>query len=193
MNRLDRARTARPRAGTVAKAAALALCVALPAVVHAEAWTLDRVLDRAREVDPSIAAARAGGELGRAQASQMWAMLSPHVSAGGNFTRTDDPAVLFSQKLWQGRFGMQDFAIPSLNQPDAQSNVAYTLTWDQPLFNGGRELTVPFVSSHYRAAATRMEQANVASRLLAVVESYVQAVQAREGLKAAEQIGRAHV
>ena len=42
--------------------------------------------------------------------------LSPHVTVSSGFTRTDDPAVLFSQKLWQGRFGMADFAIPSLNQ-----------------------------------------------------------------------------
>ena len=183
-------RNPRPRGGMVAKAAAFAPCLAallaFAGAAHAEPWPLERVLDRARQVDPSITAAHAGGDLGRAQASQMWAMLSPHLTASSGFTRTDDPAVLFSQKLWQGRFGAADFAIPSLNQPDAQSAIQYNLTLDQPLFNGGRELTAPFVSSHYRKAATAMEQAQVATRLIAVVESYVQALQAREGLKAAE-------
>ena len=104
---------------------------------------------------------------------------SPHLTASSGFTRTDDPAVLFSQKLWQGRFGAADFAIRRSTSRTRRRD-QYNLTLDQPLFNGGRERP-PFVSSHYRKAATAMEQAQVATRLIAVVESYVQALQAREG------------
>lgn len=179
----------RPRAGTITKAALLALAVATLATgpAAAEPWTLDRFLAQVRDTDPGVRAARAEGDAGRAQAAQVWAMLSPHVTLSSGFTRTDDPAILFSQKLWQGRFGMADFAIPSLNQPDAQSAMQWNVTVDQPLFNGGRELSAPFVAAHYNRAATAMQSANVANKLLAAVEAYVGAARARADADAAVQ------
>ena len=104
-------RISRQRAGTIAKAAIPALLLAtLATAAVAEPWTLDRFLDSVRANDPGVRAAQAEGDAGRAQAALVWAMLSPHVTVSSGFTRTDDPAVLFSQKLWQGRFGMADFA-----------------------------------------------------------------------------------
>lgn len=170
-----------------AGAAALALSLlSLPSIARAEAWTLERVLDAVRERDPAVTAARAAGAAGRAQAAQSWAMLLPHVTLSSGFTRSDDPAMLFSQKLWQGRFTPEDFAIERLNQPDAQSALQWSVTVDQPLWNGGRELTAPGLAARYGRAATAMERAGVADRLLAAVEAWVAAVRAREGLRAAE-------
>jgi outer membrane protein len=180
--------TAARSAATLAQAAALAFCLLLPALAApaaAEGWTVERVLDAVRTNDPSVRAARAGGAAGRAQAAQAWAMLSPHVTASSGFTRTDDPAVLFSQKLWQGRFTMADFAIDQLNQPDPRSALQVGLTVDQPIWNGGRELTVPGLAARYNRAATAMERANVANELLAAVEAFTNAVSAREGERAA--------
>jgi len=179
---------ARP-AATLAQAAALAFCLALPVLAGpaaAQGWTVERVLDAVRTHDPSVRAARAGGAAGRARAAQTWAMLSPHLTASSGFTRTDDPAVLFSQKLWQGRFTMADFAIDALNQPDPRSALQVSLAVDQPIWNGGRELTVPFQAARYNRAATAMERANVANELLAAVEAFTNAVRAREGERAAQ-------
>ena len=188
-NRLIQSRRAARSAANVAQAAALlASLVLLPAIAGAaaaEAWSVERVLDAVRTNDPSVRAARAGGAAGRAQAAQAWAMLSPHVSASAGFTRTDDPAVLFSQKLWQGRFTMADFAIDQLNQPDPKSAMQWSLTVDQPLWNGGRELTVPGLAARYNRAATAMERANVANELLAAVEAFTNALRARAGDRAA--------
>lgn len=180
--------TASRTAATVAQAAVLAVALLGPALaspVAAEGWTVERVLDAVRTHDPSVRAARAGGAAGRAQAAQAWAMLSPHVTASSGFTRTDDPAVLFSQKLWQGRFTMADFAIDALNQPDPRSALQVSLTVDQPLWNGGRELAAPFQAARWSRAATAMERANVANELLAAVEAFTNAVRAREGERAA--------
>jgi len=180
--------TAARTAAKLAQAATLAVALLAPALAApaaAEAWTVERVLDAVRTNDPSVRAARAGGAAGRAQAAQAWAMLSPHVTASSGFTRTDDPAVLFSQKLWQGRFTMADFAIDALNQPDPKSALQVSLTVDQPLWNGGRELTAPFQAGRWSRAATAMERANVANELLAAVEAFTNAVRAREGERAA--------
>jgi outer membrane protein len=133
-----------------------------------------------------VRAAHANGEAGRAQAAQAWAMLSPHVTLSGGFTRADDPAVLFSQKLWQGRFTPADFAVDRLNQPDPQSALQWGLTVDQPLWNGGREFAVPGLAARYRRAAGAAERAAIADRLLDAVDAYVAALRAREDARAAE-------
>jgi outer membrane protein len=167
-----------------------ALLLGLPSLSPAATpgtWTVERVLDAVRANDPSVRAARAQGAAGRAQAAQVWAMLSPHVTLSSGFTRGDDPAMLFSQKLWQGRFTAADFALEQLNQPDPRSAMQWGLALDQPLWNGGRELTVPGLAAHYNRAASAMERAGVANELLASVEAFTSAVQAREGERAATQ------
>ena len=75
---------------------ALALCAA---GTHAAPWTAERVLDAVRRHDPSIRAARADAAASRAQASQMWGMLLPHVSLSSGFTRTDDQFTSFEVTL----------------------------------------------------------------------------------------------
>lgn len=161
----------------------LLAAAAMPAM--AAEWTAERVLDAVRAQDPSVRAAHAAAAAARAQASQQWAMLSPRVTASGGFTRTDDPAVLFSQKLWQGRFTEDDFAVDALNQPDPRSALQWNLTVDQPLWNGGREWAVPGQSARYHRAATAMERAQVADRLLASVEAFADALRAQAGERAA--------
>jgi len=153
---------------------------------HAGEWTLERVLNVVRERDPGVHAARANGDAQRAQAAQSWSALSPQISASAGFTRSDDPAVLFSQKLWQGRFSASDFAVDRLNEPAPQSAVQVGITVDQPLWNGGREFAAPSLARHYNRAATAMERAAIADKLLGAVEAYVAAVQARENARAAE-------
>jgi outer membrane protein TolC len=175
-------------------AVSLILAIAwLPALAFAardaaaESWPLARVLAAARAHDPALRAAHAAGDAGRAQAAMNWALLSPHVTLSGGFTRSDDPAMLFSQKLWQGRFTPADFAIGALNQPAPASALQWSLTLEQPLWNGGREVLAPGLAGHYRKAATSMERAAVADRVLAVVEAWVDAVRARDNAKAAAQ------
>lgn len=151
----------------------------------AEEWSLQRVLNVVRERDPGVHAARAAGDAQRAQAAQNWSALSPQVTVSAGLTRSDDPAVLFSQKLWQGRFTETDFAVDRLNQPGAQSALQYGITVDQPLWNGGRELAAPGLARHYNRAATAVERASIADKLLAAVEAYAAAIRAREGARAA--------
>jgi outer membrane protein len=145
------------------------------------------VLDSVRLRDPGVRAARSTGEAGRAQAAQAWALVLPHVTLSAGFTRSDDPALLFSQKLWQGRFAPDDFAVDRLNQPEPQSALQWTVAVDQPLWNGGRELTAPGLAARQNRAATAAERAQVADRLLAAVDAYVGALEARENARAAEQ------
>ena len=167
-------------AGMIAEVLGLALATLLLGAVDASArsWSLDQVIAVVRERDPGVGAARASADADRARAAGHWAMLAPQVTASAGFTRTDDPAVLFSQKLWQGRFEAADFAIDRLNQPGPRSALQVGIAVDQPLWNGGRELAAPALGAHYRRAATTMERAQIADRLLDAVEAYVDVVRA---------------
>jgi outer membrane protein TolC len=158
-----------------------------PTAADAEIWPLSRVLEVVREHDAGVRAARAAGDAGRARAAQNWALLLPHVALSTGFTRSDDPALLFSQKLWQGRFTAEDFALDQLNQPAPQSALQWGLSLDQPLWNGGREWLAPAQAGRYGRAASAMEQAAVADRLLAAVEAWVDAVGARARDRAARE------
>ena len=80
-------------------------------------WTLARVLDAARAASPAALAASAHGRAGEADGAAAWSALLPHVAFRAGLTRSDDPALLFAQRLQQGTFTSQDFAIESLNQP----------------------------------------------------------------------------
>lgn len=159
--------------------------VCLPSIAAAGAlWDLDRVLDAARSHDPRVEAARAGGDAERAQGSSSRFSISPRISVRGGAVRSDDPALLFSEKLWQGRFGASDFGLDALNDPAARTSLDYGVTLEQPLWNGGAEWTSFSETSHRHRAADAREAGRVSSRLLEAVEAYGEAVRARETLAA---------
>lgn len=162
----------------------LVLHLAAPAAATAQTWTLDRVLEAARRSDPGIVAAQAAGRAGSAAAASGWSALSPRIGVDASWTRSDDPALLFSQKLWQGRFTAADFALPVLNDPAPRNAWNWGATAEQPLWNGGAEITAPALAGHRSRAARDAARAAVADRLLQVVGTYVEAVRARDALAA---------
>jgi len=167
--------------------ALLALAGARPA--GAETWTLDRVLDAMRRADPGVRAIRAAGEAARAEGAGELGALSPRITLQAGLVRGDDPALRFTQKLQQGRFTAADFALDELNQPPAGTGLQWGLLVEQPLWNGGAEVTAPGLAGHRRGAARATEHAALADRLLEAVGRYVNAVRARAAL-AAESAAR---
>src|SRR5690349_7267879 len=154
-----------------------------PMQARAGVWTIGRVLDAVREHDPGLRAALAAGSAGRAAAGERWAALAPQVTASAGFTRGDDPAILFTQKLWQGRFASEDFALEALNHPAARSAFQLGITVDQPIWDGGRELSAPALAGHDARAAAALERAAVADHLLAAAECWTEVVRSREALR----------
>jgi outer membrane protein TolC len=180
----SRATRALPWARILASpAAALVLALAVrPA--PAQPWTLARVLEAARRHDPGVEAARAAGEAGRAEGAGSVSALSPRVAVHSGLSRTDDPAMLFSEKLEQGRFQAADFALDRLNHPSPATALSWGASVDVPLWNGGAEWTATAHAGHLRGAATAGERAAVADRLLHAVGAYVGAVSARRAVEA---------
>ena len=163
----------------------LLTALGVPHVATADpAWNLNRVLDAVRSSDPRVRSARAAGSASRADVATSRFSLSPRISLNGGVVRSDDPAFLFSQKLWQGRFGAADFDLSELNDPAARTSLHYGVTIEQPLWNAGAELTSFSEASHGRRAADAAEGGRVSALLLEAVEAFGEAVRARETLAA---------
>ncbi|HSQ61382.1 MAG TPA: TolC family protein [Acidobacteriota bacterium] len=159
-------------------------------------WTLERVLDAAREAGPSVRAAKAAGRAGEALGAAQWGALSPKISFRSGLSRSNDPALLFTQRLWQGRFTNDDFALDALNEPGPRTALEYGFVLEQPLWNGGAELTAPAAASRAKREARAASDAAVADALLDAVRRYVGYVSARARADgdsaAAEAAGAAH-
>jgi outer membrane protein TolC len=156
----------------------------LPSPAPAETWTLDRVLEVARQADPVILAAQARAEAQRSDGHHTLRSLSPRIHLTASANRTDDPALIFTQKLQQGRFTAGDFGLETLNNPDAQTGIRWGFDLRQPLWNDGREVTSPSLSKNLQQAADAGEAAAISDRVLMAVATYVDAVRARQAVQA---------
>jgi outer membrane protein TolC len=156
----------------------------------AETWSLERVLEVARLSDPGVQAARARAEAQRSDGHHTLRSLSPRIHLTASANRTDDPALIFTQKLQQGRFTAGDFDLGTLNNPDAQTGIQWGFDLRQPLWNEGREVTSPKLSKNMQMAADAGERASLSERILTSVSIYVEAVRARQAIRA-DSIGLA--
>ncbi len=75
----------------------------------------------------------------------------PQVDFTFNYSKTDNPVYVFMGKLTQERFGMMDFAIENLNNPDPLKNYQGKITLTLPIFTGGK------LNAYYRASKHGIE------------------------------------
>ncbi len=165
-------------------AAVTVLFAALSGTVSAAPLSLERALDQVRSAEPGVLAARARADAARADAGLGIQSLSPRVRLQAALDRSDDPAFLFSQKLWQGRFIQADFDLRALNQPPEATSLHYGVSVEQPIFNGGGEVMGPAIAGHRRRAADAAGEAEISGRLLQAVRGYVAAWKASQALAA---------
>jgi outer membrane protein TolC len=100
----------------------------------AGALSLAEAIALAEESSPVLAAARqraaaAGAEARTTERGVNW----PRLALSSGWTATDTPASVFAQKLNAGLFTSADFAIDSLNSPEARAHLASGLALEVPL------------------------------------------------------------
>ena len=93
----------------------------------------------------------AGRQLADAQLQEARTGRWPSLQANETFTRSNNPVFVFGTLLEQGRFGPENFAIDSLNHPNAVNNFRSALTLRVPLFD-------------QRQTETRTAQARIAQQ-----------------------------
>src|SRR5436305_14487413 len=112
--------------------ALLILAAPLPAQ---EALTLRQAVDLALRSNPLVAAADAGEKEAEARIHQAHSGYLPRVQFSESLQRGNDPVFVFSSLLTQHQFSEANFAIGSLNRPDAMNNYQSQLTVEQVLFD----------------------------------------------------------
>jgi outer membrane protein len=122
--------------------------------------TLIDAVEIALRRNPLTRATRAGSELAGAELSEAESRRLPTLIATGSFTRSNNPVFVFGSLLEQGQFGPENFAINSLNHPDAINNFRSSLTVRFPVFD--RRETITRIAS----ARIRQQQADHQSSLV---------------------------
>lgn len=100
-----------------------------------EGLTLVDAVEIALRRNPLTRATSAGRELAAAELSDARSRRLPTLVTAGSFTRSNNPVFVFGSLLEQGRFGPTNFAIDSLNHPDAINNFRSSLTLRLPVFD----------------------------------------------------------
>jgi outer membrane protein len=107
-----------------------------------------------------------------------WSSLLPKINFEERFLRTTNPTYAFMAKLNQQRFEAQDFAISSLNNPNAINDFQTALAFEQPLFVRPAYIGIDMAKTEYSAKNEdyKRKKEEIAVR---VVEGYLGAVTAQ--------------
>ena len=131
-----------------------ALAIAIAAVASpafAQTLTVQHAIELALTGNRDIAASRAAEGAAREQQAAAGHGWLPQLTLQEGWQRGNQPVFTFSSLLAQRRFTADDFAIASLNHPEALSNYRGAVLLRQPLFDAG--------DTHARAAAASAEHA----------------------------------
>lgn len=112
--------------------------------------------------------------------------LLPKITFEERFMRTDNPTYGFMAKLNQERFGMEDFAIPSLNNPKAINDFQTTLSFEQPLYVRKANLGLDMSKMEFKAKDKEFQRKKE-EIALKVAKAYLMILTAKEYVKASEQ------
>ena len=99
--------------------------------------TLAETMLLALKENPGLKAAGFTVETAEADMARARARFLPQINFGENFTYSDNPSVVFSNKLNQRVFQQQDFLLDNLNHPQPYGNFRTGLSLSQPLFQAG--------------------------------------------------------
>ena len=102
-----------------------------PAATEGKSLSLEQAVDLALRRNPLTQSAATGRKIANASAEEALAGRWPLLQFSETFTRSNNPVFVFGSLLEQGRFGPQNFAVDSLNNPDPLNNfrTAVNLKW----------------------------------------------------------------
>jgi outer membrane protein TolC len=162
----------------------LILAAPLPAQ---EALTLQQAVDLALRSNPLVAAADAGEKEAEARIHQAYSGYLPRVQYSESLQRGNNPVFVFSSLLTQHQFSDANFAIGSLNRPDAMNNYQSQLTVEQVLFDArqtSRSVEAARFTRQIAGEDTRRSHSDI---ILNVLRVYLGVTLAEKNLEVARQ------
>ena len=137
--------------------------------------TLERAIELTLATDPSleVAAARLAAAQADLDSAQSARWLNLDLEAG--VQSTDNPVMVFSQKLLQEGFRESDFALSALNTPSRHEDFSVRIVARQPLWMGGR-LARGLEAARLSAGAHEAQQEAVRQQLVRTATDFFTAV-----------------
>jgi outer membrane protein TolC len=131
------------------------LALAVPAAGQTPLSLTDAIA-RARGQNPDAGSSAAAEREAAQRVNQARAAYWPRVDVAESWQRGDQPVFVFSSLLAQRQFTAADFALSTLNHPDALDNFRSAVTVEQPLFDRATRANVTMARiGHEMAGATR--------------------------------------
>ena len=152
--------------------------------------TLDQAVAAALRTHPQIRVSEAGIEGAASRIQQETASRLPKVQVSEAITRGNNPTYVFSSLLEQGRFGPDNFAISSLNDPGALTNLRSAITTSVSIFDGRRTAARIDQAREGKGQAERNLQWTEQSVRFEVIRAYYGLLVARSAKEVADQAVR---
>ena len=156
-------------------------------LVAQEVLTLRQAVELALRSNPLVAAADAGEKAAEARIQQARSGYMPRVQISESLQRGNNPVFVFSSLLTQRQFSDGNFAIGSLNRPDALNNYQSRLMVEQVLFDARQTSRGVEVARFSRQLATEDTRRNQSDVILHVLRTYFGVALAEKNLQVARQ------
>lgn len=177
-----------PGRPALACAVSLTACLVATAGLRADdvPLTLAEALATADRQNPELLAARARAEAAEARSVAIRKDRLPRLTAASGWSRTDNPTLVFSNKLTAGEFEAPDFAVDRLNDPGSLSHLSTSIGLAVPIDVFGKIKDAALGQAAVGRAGRAAEQEAAAETRFRVVEVYHQAAFARRAVEVAD-------
>ena len=172
----------------------LAAVLGLPATAAAQApLTLPGAIDRALTQNPDTGGAAAAEREAAQRVRQAQAGYWPKVDVAESWQRGNQPVFVFGSLLGQRQFTSANFALGSLNHPDALDNFRSSVLVEQTLFDGATRAKVAQAGLDYDMATVRrrLTDHDLTAGVTSAYGRVLVAVAARRSAAAAAETARA--
>ena len=149
--------------------------------------SLAQAVETALRSHPAVEVAQAGKDESGAGIRQARAGYLPRVDFSESWQRSNNPVFVFGSLLNQGQFGESNFAISSLNNPDALNNFQSRFNVQQVLFDSWRTKRAVRAARLGSEMADEQQRSTESDVVLGVVRTYFGTLLAAENLRVAEE------
>lgn len=150
-------------------------------------FTMKEAVELGLRENHGLKAAEAATGAAREEVGMARGQLLPKITFEERYMRTDNPTFVFSSKLGQERFTAADFAIDSLNNPEAINDFQTSLSIEQPVYVRKAWVGLEMAKQEYSASIDELS-AGREKTAFEIVKAYLNANTA-EGFMAAAEAG----
>jgi len=163
------------------------LALVAPPLLAQETLTLRQAVDMALRSNPLAAASDAGEKEAEARVRQAHSGYLPRVQFSESLQRGNNPVFVFSSLLTQHQFSDGNFALGTLNRPDAMNNHQSQLTVEQVLFDARQTSRTVEAARFTRQLAGEDTRRSRSDIILNVLRAYFGVTLAEKNLAVARQ------